>query len=623
MQMTAPIAEIRPWLPPGRERPTPDGADGYPAPGAASRGSSFLFTAVFLYLFIPSAVVLLYFGPWPAASAIAAVMAVYWGVATPPRKYRLSARAIADTWPYLILASGAVWFSGILPPFAETLDWYKHYAVFNALVDQSWPPIFPTEKGIATLRYSLAYYVVPSVAAKLLGSRILSAAIFAWTVAGLYLAMLLAFGGKARTSAEAFLLGGIFLLFSGADIVGYYLTGFMAGPLHFEWWAGFGELSSSVTDLFWVPQHALAAWLAAFLVLRYPVACLRRAGVIVATVALWSPFSALGVVPVLAWAAFRKGWKPLATRMNWIAAPVLLIAAAVFLTKGSAGIPAGVIWDSPQFTIGKWLFFLAAEFGVIALSLWILGQADAVLIGILTAFLSAIALFNVGVYNDLLMRASIPALGILAVLSATAVAHAPGGIRKAPLIICLVAGLATPMGEMMRSIVGSRIKNHDALTILDVVRDNDQFVPQYLVFDVAGKFKFDNVMDIADLWFTESGPGQVDRLSHHVESGVFTDTALVSNDFYLAPGWYRLDAVMNWDVVAREPDKDAAYLSLQERSILTPIKSSKATAMHATSYYYAKGGNVRLSFGLGGQSPGKGFIELTELKISSMKRPGD
>ncbi len=592
------------------------------------KNSEWLFVAALLYLLIPSAFVLIYFAPWPAAVAIAVGLAILWNtthIQDAPKPLWASFR---NTWPFLILAAGAVWLSGVLPPFAENSDWHKHYALFNTLANFPWPPKIVTEEGVATLRYSLSYYVFPAVVAKYFGLWVLPIAIFVWTTLGLYIAMLLAFfGGIARPASVFFLLGCIFLLFSGADILGTYYTGVSFGPvMHFEWWWWrLGALDSTLTSLFWVPQHAIAGWIAAFLMLQYPRRSLQNAGIIAAAASVWSPFVALGLIPILVWAVFNVGYRVFFTRINFVAAPVLLVSAALFLTKGSSEIPAHVMWSFPAFTVGGWLVFVFLEFGAIALALMLVSPHATLLITLQCVFLLALALFNVGATNDLLMRASIPSLGILAVLSAQAVNYAPNTLRKAPLIVCLLLGLATPLGEIMRLSLpsSSRILNASEITIQDVVRGG-KYLPQYITYENADNaIKTAGVLHLSDLHFSEFGVARFDKNTHQVASDIFTDAALVSDDIALPAGIYKLDAVFDWNVASENTGQNGGHLSLHGDHILIPIMSSRSLDAHASSYFRVSEKPFKLSFGLGGWSTGKGFVRLKQLKIGLVKKADD
>jgi len=591
------------------------------APLAAHAPRTTLLLAALLYLLLPAAVVLFYFLPWPLVVAVLAGAAVWLARRTAGGRWCWPGALLAGSWPLLVLAAAIVWLSGAMPPFGENLDWHKHYAIFNALSQQAWPPRVVTADGIATLRYSLAYYVVPAAAVKLLGSAVLPSAIFAWTTLGLYLALVLAFGGTRRPVAHSFLLGGVFLLFSGADLLGGLYTGTWPGLTgHLEWWwAPFGSISSIVTNLIWTPQHALAGLLATFLVLRYPQQLLGHAGVLGAAVAVWSPFAAIGLLPVLLWAVFTSGWRRLLTVSNLLVAPGLLLMAALFLTRESAGIPAAWLANLPGYTVTGWLVFVVLEFGALAGALWLARPQQALLIGLQAGFLLALSLFHVGITNDLLMRASIPALGVLAWLAAQAVAQAPRSWRQAPLAVLLVAGLATPLGELLRAPITPRMEHRQQIEVGELLRHNPQFTAQYAAGNrPLAQMAATPVLALDQLHFTEFGAARFDHARRQVASEGYTDAALISNPIVLAPGFYRLDATFDGDVASATPARHAAHISMHARYALVRITTSSLAGRHVQAAWYSNGQPFQLSFGLGGWSQGKGAVRLTALTISAI-----
>ena len=584
-----------------------------------------LYLAALLYLLAPAAIVLFYFSDWPFLILFMTGLATF--LASLRSKITQSHRPplLRATWPLLAMAAGIVWLSGTLPPFAENTDWVKHYAILNSLIDQPWPPKFVTENGTASLRYSLAYYALPAAVCKLFGASILPFALFVWTTLGLYLALIFAFGRTVRPASCMFMLAGVFILFSGADLIGTYLTGLSRGPvMHIEWWwKPFGSFSSIVTNLFWAPQHTLPALLGVFMVLRHPRAAVQNAGVTLAAVAVWSPFAMIGLAPIFVWALYKAGFRALLSRSNLIVAPVLLIVAAHFLAEGSGDIPGGLLWNVEGWNVGGWLIFLTLEFVAMAVALLIVTPQRSLLVCLTVIFLIFLSLFQFGFYNDLLMRASIPSLGILALLAANAVMYAPSDIRKAPLIILLVIGLVTPLGEIMRSTVAKRMVQRDTFTIKGLLREMPQAEAQYLVYkDADNPVSVDNIVNLSNITFHGFGDARFDVNRRLVQSLAFTDGGLVSSEIVLPAGLYRLQATLDWDVVSKDADTNGAHISIHGRRMLLPIKSSSAVDKHVTIYFQANGEPFNLSFGLGGWASGKGSIALKEMKIGLVRKAG-
>ena len=603
----------------------PDGNEARFFSGTRSdKNQDFVFTIVLLYLLVPSVIILLWFSGWPILAATAAVGALFWTTARPKYHYGFLSTLLVGTWPYIILSASVVWIMGVLPPFAQNSDWFKHYAIFNALTDNAWPPRLITGDGFGTLRYYLAYYAVPSLAGKFFGRSFLSIAIFSWTTLGIYLALVLAFGWRERAMASVFTLGSVFLLFSGADFIGTKYTGVSFGPpMHFEWWwKPFGQLSSNITNLFWAPQHAIAGFLSTFLFVRHPTLALRNAGVIAAASAGWSPFAAIGLIPSLLWAVSKFGYREVFSRSNLICSPILLALSASFLTKGAETLPFGAIWNVPGFTFIGLVLFLMLEVYIFSLSLAIASKHNIFLIVIHSFFLTVLTLFTFGKYNDLLMRASIGSLGVLAFSSSVVVVYATNGIRKAPLIIFLVFGLITPFGEIIRSISAtSRIQNIDEISIEYLLSGKGWMSSQYIVYEKSKpEVIHDDVLNLSKLSFHRFGVGKLEEKIKRVESIEYTDAALVSNDIFLPPGVYRLDAILDWDVSGGPEGMHGAHVSIHGKRILVPIMPSRAVGERVSCYFRVGGDPFKLSFGLGGWSIGKGFIHLKELKIGLVEK---
>ncbi|MGV7166737.1 hypothetical protein ACDI35_17715 [Xanthomonas axonopodis pv. cajani] len=450
----------------------------------ANRHEEFLgiFTLGFLYVFIPSTALWLTFCPWPFLTIPSALLACFFALGNTGHFRFIDARGMA-----LPIAAGAVaaLLPGVLPPLAENSDWLKHYALFNALVLGEWPVRVSIPEGDGLLRYSLSYYVLPALGAKILGMKTLSLLVFIWTALGMGLVFshVVASGERNRSKVVAALT--VFMAFSGADILGTLITGYTRGPrFHLEWWAGFGELSASVTNLVWAPQHALPGWLVALMIYRCPERSVAHAGVLLAAVALWSPFCAIGLLPLYAWAMVSVGPRVALTLSNCLLGPILMVSAASYLLGGSGGIPFGFSWSHPLFTSTKWIFFVLLEFALVTFSLLFAQTSARPWVIVATLFLALLTLLSFGNNNDLLMRGSIPALGILAMACASVTVDPRLPLlRKLPVLGLLGVGAVTPVGELSRALITPRIESPAQITLGDIVANNKAAIPQYLDMD--------------------------------------------------------------------------------------------------------------------------------------------
>lgn len=446
------------------------------------RANHWVFNTGLLFLLAPSVIVWASFCPWPLLTVPMALLAGFialrsWAGSSVPSLGEIALVVLPGMVVALLL--------GVVPPFSQNSDWIKHYALFNTLVQHDWPIRVQIPEGAGYLRYSLGYYVIPALCAKILGGLGLPYIILFWTGLGLGLVFALLVIGEHLSRKEALAAIACFTAFSGADAVGTLITGYTRGPpLHIEWWAGFGELSSSVTNLIWAPQHALSGWLGSLIVYRYPRRAVENAGLILAAVVLWSPFSAIGLLPLLAWALVSSGPRSAVSPSNVLLAPVLLASAAVYLSGGSGEIPFGLTLSHPLFTWGRWSLFCSLEIILIAAALLIAAKESRCWVIVAASFLLLLTLINFGNNNDLLMRGSIPALAIFAAVSAKLVVRREVSFRRrAPLILLLLIGIVTPGGELVRGLTTPRISPTDKISIQDVVAKNKVAIPQYLNMD--------------------------------------------------------------------------------------------------------------------------------------------
>jgi hypothetical protein len=251
----------------------------------------------------------------------------------------------------------------------------------------------------------------------------------------------------------------VFCIFSGWDVVGALAThNALNGAPGFEWWAGAFQYSSTITLALWVPNHAIPGWILATLLLLWDTGRIRI-GVVMMGAALsilWSPFALMGAVPFLAKAGFealRRGpiWADVAMSAALAMAAVPL---ARFLLTDSERIPHGFEPITPLFA-ALYTLFIVVELGpalaINAIAPTRQGGFSKSTYLLAVASLLLIPFFRMGAANDLVMRASIPALGVLAITTG----HSTYVILKERVrwkigvtSIALALGLATGASEL-------------------------------------------------------------------------------------------------------------------------------------------------------------------------------
>jgi hypothetical protein len=447
------------------------------APRGKERCSVLEFAAL-VFLCAPLMLFFATFTPYPlAAVGACSIMFVLWRV-RPERPWRIGITR-GQILLCVIVSALFLWACGFLAPAARTWDWIKHFAVINELGDHAWPPV--NETNGTFLRYYLGFYLLPGLAAKLLGERVSYLVVFAQAWAGLSIVLALMVQKLAPRRPLVFLT--IVLLFSGLDLVGYWLS--VATPKlfeHKEWWAAYGGYSYQglASHFIWAPQHVLAGLLALLLVLpdAQGRVALRAAALLFAALAFWSPFAALGLVP-FALAATRGSWKEaLADRGNLLCGVAVGLPVLAYLLAASGDIARGINWQATVAGAWRYAAFVLLEFGALLAALRLYGWQHLRHPVIVTAWLLVLPLFTVGLYNDLAMRASIPALALLAFAAAAALSEARS-LRVLPLALLIAVGAASTVLEMIGRSRDGHVALEDRTLRSGFLAEDPRYARQY------------------------------------------------------------------------------------------------------------------------------------------------
>ena len=442
-----------------------------PVPGGAGE------PAVMLALLVAPAALLYAFlgnGTLAFALAVAALplLALLRGagpaVIRPPHGLRRALSGSAGLWLAAVVAAVLMTTLGgegrLLP---ATPDWLVRDAVLRDLVEQRWPFAYRTGGADWVLRAPLGMYLLPALAGKLAGLRAAHRAL--WAQNSLALAAVLRVFCASGSIRRGLVVLVVFCLFGGWDMVGTLAVAArhalgegaaLVIPDDIQWWDRLFQYSSTLTLVLWVPHHALAGWFLAALVLLRERRRIR-VGTLMAGAALsivWSPFALMGAAPFLLWAGI-EALRAREVRPLDLAAPALLALAllplALYLASDSGDVPRGFQPRSTEFLI-RYPAFLALEVlpFVVANALFGGGRAEAprrATYRIAVASLVLIPCYRIGVSNDFVMRASVPALAILAIATGHTAADvlARGGrTGRALLGLVLALGGITGLEEV-------------------------------------------------------------------------------------------------------------------------------------------------------------------------------
>ncbi len=468
------------------------------APPRRSRASGVagMFEALpFVYLALPN---LFYLGGWivaplgiPAAVILTLSLGVLLARVSPlTRRMRLGMAAIT-------VGIAAVWatLGGVGHFVYANLDWTVRDAVLLDLVRNPWPVVYDSASGqpASMLRAPIGFYLPAAAVGKVLGIRFAELTLLLWTVLGVFLTFMLMQRDRPRVLQLLVRLA-VFILFSGMDIVGTiaHYNPYAIGE-HLEWWAFIFQYSSHTTQLFWVPNHALPGWIAIAWLLGYQGKRLPIAPAIlmVALTPLWSPLTAIGLAPIFGVAIVADLMRD--RSRHWFAAvldlhfvgPVLICCVLIYpyLLLGSGTVGSGfsykVPWVGEDFA-PRYLEFVIFEFVLFAaLLLWRYRLEPLLVCSIV--LLLILPTYRIGGVNDLAMRASIPALALLAIRLGDWLSTPIERTRDADVRIIvaglLVIGAVTPFMEIARVFIEPRWDMDTRHSLVEVTHG---YAPHYL-----------------------------------------------------------------------------------------------------------------------------------------------
>ena len=343
----------------------------------------------------------------------------------------------------------------------EALNWPIRDAALRDLVLLDSPVTYRAEEGTATiLRAPIAFYMVPAVLGKIIGVQQVFVLLYLWTALGV-LIFLLQVMEDQRDWKPLILTAAVVVLFSGMDLLGPQEM--IPDPAtHQVWQAFFYQSTYNANLLIGFPNHAVPGWLATALVYRCrdDPRFLRIAAWVGALTLLWAPLVSIGLLPflaALAWRHLRAGsWRPLLSAANLLAAPLVALPSALYLTVAAGtiatvGVSGGALPPDWQDFLPIYARFMIVEFGALAVVLLYVHRdgIEPVSFGIAIACLLLLPWFHFGPNNDLVTRGSIPAFTILMFTVIDGWAR-PARVAGRGLIVTslLVVGAIMPVARM-------------------------------------------------------------------------------------------------------------------------------------------------------------------------------
>ncbi len=408
----------------------------------------------------------------------------------------------------IVLTGLWVFLSGVGGYAFQNWDHHWRNAVLRDLITYDWPVIYSSpERGpLEMLVYYVGYWLPAALAGKLLGWKAANFVLFLWSWLGVLLTVL-HLNLKLKTSLlkTAFLL----ITFSGMDALGTLL---FAGDYptlwppvqHLEIWSANLQYSSFTTQLFWVFNQAVPAWLCVVLMINK----LKRdqAVLVWGLCFFFAPLASIGLLPYLIIEWFKE------TRVNirdlfkdvrfelLFAGLLIVLSSWLFFSSNSAAQERGF----QALALKNVLVFFLLEGGILWLllapRLWRDPRWTAT--GIL---LLLIPFIQLGSGRDFVMRASIAPLFYLMVWCGEVIyQNVTTRSYRIAFAVILVIGALTPLYEIDRSLYRTfeyyfvLDEDQRAVPHLEPVTHLEQGVapeaehPHALIADEIGTFAFMN-----------------------------------------------------------------------------------------------------------------------------------
>lgn len=346
-------------------------------------------------------------------------------------------------------------------------DWLIRDAVLRDLVAESWPVGYRYQGDDTILRAPLGLYLGPALVGKALGLHAAHGSLLVQNGL-LFGGLVYGFGRIVRPLGASLAVVAIFLLFSGWDVVGTWLVGRpLTFGVHLDQWVRDLQFSSHLTQVFWVPNHAASGWgfVGAYLLWRRGALSAASLVVVFGLCVFWSPLSMMGALPFLILALLAGPVagldRPASVAVVTLAA-LGLIPVALYLKVDATRIAHGlrVLDGDFLFAYGLFLVLELLPFWVL-LSLKPHDNSPASTqpmqarmrweLPLVAILLLTVPLYRLG-STDFVMRASIPALALLALRCGAHVVSLTGRNRATALGI-LAVGAVTPLYEIGRALI--------------------------------------------------------------------------------------------------------------------------------------------------------------------------
>ena len=325
-------------------------------------------------------------------------------------------------------------------------DWHKHNAILHDLSERQWPVRYEqTEGGSTLLSYYILFYLFPALAGKLGGFRLAEFILLVQGIVGIGLVYLhICRFLKLEDGCRQLLALVLLAAFGGLLLPGEKIYGLIRPEdvgFSYHWFSSSVQIqySTNMILLRWVFPQCIVPWIATLLMLEDTDGIGDFAWIGV-PVFLYSCFAFAGLLPFYLGLGVLSLWKgrDAAGWLKKMCSVQNLYAAGFLFPVFLAYIAGNVFQDKPSDTLelidytGNWslyILFTLSNFLIWSALLWKKERKNLMFL-IANTVLLILPFFRYGSGNDLCMRASIPALFVIAVLFAGMLLGLPRRGRK-------------------------------------------------------------------------------------------------------------------------------------------------------------------------------------------------
>lgn len=424
--------------------------------------------AAYIYLGVPVAIFFVGWLKWYLAFCLIALLGVALFCGLRDSTDHVSYLEISPVSLFIIIIVSILWVlsSGIGGVVWQRADWNARNALLHDLINNSWPVIFEDGGGLS---YYLCFWMVASVIGKSFGWQAANAALVLWSMVGLLLIMVLLLNlfkldNSSLSHKKLIIVLAIFVLFGGLNVIGQFLVFIKGkGSMSFESIYGWTKYQYTPNNglLEWAFNQAVPAWIVAVL-LNNDIREKRidRHGLMLMLLIPYSPFAALGVVPLLAIDALKSRFKGAFSIANIMAlVSILPVFSAYYLCNGSLNgntdlSPVGILrldYGSVAYNVFIVLVFLVLEVGIYTVLIWNKYKDDLMFKAVILSLL-IIPVVRIGPTRDFMLRGSIiPLFMLMCYVIETLFdkEFRKNRIWFVALVLCTVVGAYSGMGDFL------------------------------------------------------------------------------------------------------------------------------------------------------------------------------